>query len=100
MQFETRDPKTGEIVRYNADDDTTSLGEMVRQERFGGGASNQKDMDAQMATAIMGDAKFEVHADRLSPEIGLTIYCWSRTTSTTWTTMRIALVARRLSRMR
>ncbi|KAG8930708.1 hypothetical protein FRC02_003763 [Tulasnella sp. 418] len=34
-KVETRDPKTGEIIRYNADDDTTTLGEMLRQERFG-----------------------------------------------------------------
>ena len=59
-QVETRDPKTGEIVRYNADDDTTSLGEMLRQERFGAGMADQKDLDAQYAKAILGDAKFEV----------------------------------------
>ena len=59
-RVETRDPKTGEIVRYNADDDTTTLGEMLRQEKFGAGSSDQKDFDGQLAKAIMGDGKFEV----------------------------------------
>ncbi|KAF9226324.1 hypothetical protein BS17DRAFT_794490 [Gyrodon lividus] len=58
-KFETRDPKTGGIVRYNADDDTMTLGEMLRQERFGAGIGDQKDLDAQYAKAIMGDGKFE-----------------------------------------
>lgn len=61
FQFETRDPKTGEIVRYNADDDEMTLGEMLRQERFGAGISDQKSLDAQYAKALMGDGKFEVH---------------------------------------
>jgi hypothetical protein len=60
LQFETRDPKTGDIIRYNADDDTTTLGEMLRQERFGAGMADQKDLDAQFAKAIMGDGKFQV----------------------------------------
>lgn len=59
-QFETHDPKTGEIIRYNADDDTTTLGEMLRQEKFGAGMADQKDLDAQFARAIMGDGKFQV----------------------------------------
>ena len=59
-KIETRDPKTGEIVRYNADDDTTTLGEMLRQERFGAGSTDQKDFDGQLAKAIMSDGKFEV----------------------------------------
>ena len=59
-QFETRDPKTGELLRYNADDDEITLGEMVRQERFGVGMADQKNLDAQFAKAIMGDGKFEV----------------------------------------
>ncbi|KAF8237164.1 hypothetical protein L208DRAFT_1421678 [Tricholoma matsutake] len=58
-KFETRDPKTGDIIRYNADDDDTTLGEMLRQERFGAGMADQKDLDAQFARAIMGDGKFE-----------------------------------------
>ncbi|KAG6841263.1 hypothetical protein C0991_000403 [Blastosporella zonata] len=58
-KFETHDPKTGEIIRYNADDDTTTLGEMLRQERFGAGMADQKNLDAQFARAIMGDGKFQ-----------------------------------------
>ncbi|KAG6910699.1 hypothetical protein DXG01_008743 [Tephrocybe rancida] len=59
VTFETHDPKTGEIIRYNADDDTTTLGEMLRQERFGAGMADQKNLDAQFARAIMGDGKFQ-----------------------------------------
>lgn len=59
-QFETRDPKTGDIVRYNADDDTTTLGDMLRQERFGAGMSDQKDLDMQFAQSIMTDGGFKV----------------------------------------
>ncbi|TRM64016.1 CwfJ C-terminus 1-domain-containing protein-like protein [Schizophyllum amplum] len=61
--FETRDPKTGDLVRYNADDDELTLGEMLRQERFGAGMADQKDLDAQFAKAIMGDGKFENDLD-------------------------------------
>ena len=59
-KVETRDPKTGDVVRYNADDDTTTLGEMLRQEKFGAGSTDQKDFDGQLAKAIMSDGKFEV----------------------------------------
>lgn len=59
MQFETRDPKTGEIVRYNADDDNITLGDLLREEKFGAGMSDQKNLDAELARAIMGDGKFE-----------------------------------------
>ncbi|KAG9315636.1 CwfJ C-terminus 1-domain-containing protein-like protein [Chiua virens] len=62
-KFETRDPKTGEIVRYNADDDEITLGEMLRQERFGAGIADQKSLDAQYAKALMGDGKFENDLD-------------------------------------
>ncbi|KLO17276.1 hypothetical protein SCHPADRAFT_821751 [Schizopora paradoxa] len=58
-KFETRDPKTGDIVRYNADDDSVTLGEMLRQERFGAGMADQKNLDAEMAAAITRDGKFE-----------------------------------------
>ncbi|KAF5362872.1 hypothetical protein D9758_007112 [Tetrapyrgos nigripes] len=58
-KVETRDPKTGELVRINADDDTTTLGEMLRQERMTAGMADQKNLDAQFARAIMGDGKFE-----------------------------------------
>lgn len=37
-----------------------TLGEMLRQEKFGAGISDQKNLDAQFAKAIMGDGKFEV----------------------------------------
>jgi CWF19-like protein 2 len=57
---ETRDPKTGEVLRINADDDSVTLGDMLRQERFGAGMADQKNLDAELAGAIMGDGKFEV----------------------------------------
>ncbi|OBZ68794.1 Pre-mRNA-splicing factor cwf19 [Grifola frondosa] len=56
---ETRDPKTGELIRYNADDDTITLGEMLREEKFGAGMADQKNLDAEFARAIMADGKFE-----------------------------------------
>ncbi|EIW81316.1 hypothetical protein CONPUDRAFT_104609 [Coniophora puteana RWD-64-598 SS2] len=62
-RVETRDPKTGDVVRINADDDTMTLGEMLRQEKFGAGMADQKDLDAQFAKAIMGDGKFENNLD-------------------------------------
>lgn len=37
-----------------------TLGEMLRQEKFGAGQADQKDLDAQFAKAIMGDGKFQV----------------------------------------
>lgn len=37
-----------------------TLGELLRQEKFGAGMSDQKDLDAQYAKAIMGDGKFQV----------------------------------------
>ncbi|KAF9061187.1 CwfJ C-terminus 1-domain-containing protein-like protein [Rhodocollybia butyracea] len=61
--FETHDPKTHELVRYNADDDSTTLTEMLRQEKFGGGMADQKDQDTALAKAIMGDGKFENDLD-------------------------------------
>ncbi|KAI0300190.1 CwfJ C-terminus 1-domain-containing protein-like protein [Russula brevipes] len=57
-KVETRDPKTGEIVRYNADDDTTTLGELLRQEKFGAGMADQKNLDMQFAQSIMSDGGF------------------------------------------
>ncbi|ODN75216.1 hypothetical protein L202_06413 [Cryptococcus amylolentus CBS 6039] len=61
-KFETRD-KQGNLLRYNADDDSQSLGELVRQERFGAGSKDQKDIDAEMARAIATDGKFEDDLD-------------------------------------
>lgn len=58
-KFETRDPKTGELIRYNADDDEQTLGEMLRNERLGAGMADQKNLDAELAAAITRDGKFE-----------------------------------------
>jgi hypothetical protein len=67
---------------------------MLRQEKFGAGMSDQKDLDAQFAKAIMGDGKFEVDFppyNILKPELnGL-----SRMTLTIWMTMRRNLAGRR-----
>ncbi|KAH9969691.1 CwfJ C-terminus 1-domain-containing protein-like protein [Russula dissimulans] len=57
-KVETRDPKTGEIIRYNADDDTTTLGELLRQEKFSAGMADQKNLDMQFAQSIMTDGGF------------------------------------------
>jgi hypothetical protein len=51
-------------LRYNADDDEMTLGELVRQEKFGAGAKDQKSLDYEMATAIAKDGKFEVRSVR------------------------------------
>ncbi|KAF8505305.1 CwfJ C-terminus 1-domain-containing protein-like protein [Gautieria morchelliformis] len=58
-RVETHDPKTGEFVRYNADDDSTTLVDMLRQEKLGAGMADQKDFDAELAGAIVGDGKFQ-----------------------------------------
>jgi hypothetical protein len=60
LKVETRDPKTGEIIRYNADDDTTTLGELLRQEKFSAGMADQKNLDMQFAQSIMTDGGFVV----------------------------------------
>lgn len=62
-KFETHDPKTGQVIRINADDDTVTLGEMLRQERMGAGMADQKNLDAQYARAIMGDGKYQNDLD-------------------------------------
>ncbi|KAA1473876.1 hypothetical protein DENSPDRAFT_931257 [Dentipellis sp. KUC8613] len=62
-KVETRDAKTGNIIRYNADDDNTSLGDMLRQERFGAGMADQKNLDIQFATSIATDAGFQNDLD-------------------------------------
>lgn len=36
-----------------------TLDEMVRQEKFGGGASDQKNLDAEMAAQIARDGRFQ-----------------------------------------
>ncbi|EGG02079.1 uncharacterized protein MELLADRAFT_78862 [Melampsora larici-populina 98AG31] len=62
-KVETRDPKTGEFLRYNADDDQLSLKDLVRQEKFQAGSADQKNMDAEMARSIMTDSKYENDLD-------------------------------------
>ncbi|KAK4046461.1 Pre-mRNA-splicing factor cwf19 [Microbotryomycetes sp. JL201] len=61
--FESRDRKTGEVLRHNADDDQISLSELVRQEKFSAGASDQKNMDYEMANRIATDARFDNDLD-------------------------------------
>jgi hypothetical protein len=48
------------VLRINADDDEMTLGEMLRQEKFGAGMADQKNVNAQFARSIMSDGKFEV----------------------------------------
>lgn len=62
-QVEQRDPKTGELVRINADDDDITLGEMLRQERFKSGAADQKNLDEEFARAIATDGGFVADLD-------------------------------------
>jgi hypothetical protein len=35
---------------------------MLREERFGAGMADQKELDSQLAKAIMSDGKFEVRS--------------------------------------
>ena len=58
--FETHDHKTGEQIRYNPDDDSITLGEMLRQERMRNGPADQKNMDIEYAKQIMTDGGFQV----------------------------------------
>lgn len=37
-----------------------TLGELVRQEKFGAGSADQKNLDAEMASAIARDGKYQV----------------------------------------
>ncbi|GAA5997468.1 uncharacterized protein JCM10292_000868 [Rhodotorula paludigena] len=61
--FQSHDPKTGEVLRTNADDDALSLGDLVRQERFGGGATDQRALDSEFANRIATDARFSTDLD-------------------------------------
>ncbi|KAL8293038.1 hypothetical protein RQP46_000732 [Phenoliferia psychrophenolica] len=61
--FESHDVKTGERIRHNPDDDSQTLDELVRQERFSAGAQDQKDMDYEMASRIAGDTRFQNNLD-------------------------------------
>lgn len=53
--FQSHDPKTGELIAINANDNTTSLAELVRQEKFSGGGGG---MDADLAQGIMKDTRY------------------------------------------
>lgn len=53
------------MLRINADDDTVTLEELLREERFGGGAADQKNMDAEIAARIAGDGAFRDNLDYL-----------------------------------
>ncbi len=48
------------MVRVDPDDDDITLGEMLRQERFGAGMADQKNLDAEFARAVMTDGGFQV----------------------------------------
>ncbi|SDA01332.1 BZ3500_MvSof-1268-A1-R1_Chr10-1g02586 [Microbotryum saponariae] len=70
--FQSHDPKTGEVLRQSAEDDV-SLAELVRQERFSGGAADQKRLDNEFASRIATDRPFtndldymDEHADSLA----------------------------------
>ena len=54
-----RDRRTGEILKYNVDDDDQSLAELVRQEKFSGGSKDQKNYDYEFANAISKDSNFD-----------------------------------------
>lgn len=64
-KVETHDPKTGEFMRYNADDDEITLEEMVRQEKFKAGSGVTKDFDAEMSDRIARDGAFKDTFDYL-----------------------------------
>lgn len=61
--FESRDPKTGDLIRTGADDDALTVGDLVRQERFGGGSGDARAMDAEFANRIATDARFTNNLD-------------------------------------
>lgn len=61
--FESHDPKTGELIRHNADDDSITLAELVRQERFSAGSADQKNMDAEIADRIARDTRYDNSLD-------------------------------------
>ncbi|SPO25442.1 uncharacterized protein UTRI_03138_B [Ustilago trichophora] len=66
--FEARDSKTGQIIRYSGDDDSVSLGDLVRQEKFSAGSRWAKDPDAELAANIMSDAGFSGDLDQQDEE--------------------------------
>ncbi|KAI0632175.1 CwfJ C-terminus 1-domain-containing protein-like protein [Trametes polyzona] len=62
-KVEQRDPKTGEMIRVDPDDDSITLGEMLRQEKFNAGMADQKNLDAEFARAVMTDGGFQNDLD-------------------------------------
>ncbi|PIL22586.1 hypothetical protein GSI_15275 [Ganoderma sinense ZZ0214-1] len=62
-KVEQRDPKTGEMTRVDPDADDITLGEMLRQEKFGAGMADQKNLDAEFARAVMTDGGFQNDLD-------------------------------------
>lgn len=64
-KFETHDPKTGEFMRYNADDDDITLEEMVREEKFQAGSGVSKNYDMELAHRIANDGAFKGDFDYL-----------------------------------
>ncbi|UZJ54828.1 hypothetical protein CBS101457_004148 [Exobasidium rhododendri] len=69
QKFESRDAKTGEVLRYNADDDEQSLADLVRQERFGAGSADQKNVDVEMASRITSDQAFKDNIDYMDDNV-------------------------------
>ncbi|GAA6010982.1 hypothetical protein JCM10207_005457 [Rhodosporidiobolus poonsookiae] len=61
--FQSHDPKTGDVIRHAADDDALSLSDLVRQERFSGGANDQRSLDAEVAGRIATDARYSTDLD-------------------------------------
>ncbi len=68
-KFETRDAATGEMVRYNADDDEQTLADLVRQERFSAGSSSLKNSDAELASRIMSDSHYRSNLDYVDENV-------------------------------
>ncbi|CAL1713333.1 unnamed protein product [Somion occarium] len=70
-KVETREPGTGELVRINPDDDSVTLGELLREERFGAGAADQKNLDAEYARAVATDGGFENDLDYIDENLDM-----------------------------
>ena len=68
-RFETRDGKTGELLRYNADDDTQTLADLVREERFSAGSAATKNVDAELASRILRDAAYKDTVDYVDENV-------------------------------
>ncbi|GAA5944983.1 hypothetical protein JCM1841_005425 [Sporobolomyces salmonicolor] len=61
--FQSHDPKTGEVLRHAANDDALSLADLVRQERFSGGAGDQRQLDLDVANRIATDHRYHNDLD-------------------------------------